>query len=299
MKNKLFVLLAFLLLIRGMETSAQELMVNVTIDASQIPDMQTSVTADMKQTISRFLNDRKWTNDNFETQERIRGNFAITITGQPSAFTYTATLQVQSTRPVYGTSYETTLINYFDKNFNFELNVGQPLNYNDNMFSSNLTSMLAFYAYVILALDYDSFGKLGGQPYIEKAYNIVNIAAEAGGGWATSGDPNNRYGLIENLNSQMMLPFRENFYNYHRLALDTYLKDAAAARVKIIDMLKALKQVNQLKPYSILIRSFFLAKRDELINIFRDAAIEQKTVAVGLLRELDPLNSERYNVILK
>lgn len=299
MKNILFVLVTFLLLIQGMETSAQELMVNVTIDASQIPDMQTSVTADMKQTISRFLNDRKWTNDNFETQERIRGNFAITITGQPSAFTYTATLQVQSTRPVYGTSYETTLINYFDKNFNFELNVGQPLNYNDNMFSSNLTSMLAFYAYVILALDYDSFGKLGGQPYIEKAYNIVNIAAEAGGGWATSGDPNNRYGLIENLNNQMMLPFRENFYNYHRLALDTYLKDAVAARVKIIDMLKALKQVNQLKPYSILIRSFFLAKRDELINIFRDAAVEQKTVAVGLLRELDPLNSERYNVILK
>ena len=299
MKNKLFVLVAFLLLIQGMETSAQELMVNVTIDASQIPDMQTSVTADMKQTISRFLNDRKWTNDNFETQERIRGNFAITITGQPSAFTYTATLQIQSTRPVYGTSYETTLINYFDKNFNFELNVGQPLNYNDNMFSSNLTSMLAFYAYVILALDYDSFGKLGGQPYIEKAYNIVNIAAEAGGGWATSGDPNNRYGLIENLNNQMMLPFRENFYVYHRLALDTYLKDATAARLKIIDMLKALKQVNQLKPYSILIRSFFLAKRDELINIFRDAAVEQKTIAVNLLRELDPLNSERYNVILK
>ena len=299
MKYILLVLFVCFLFIRSNELAAQELFINVTIDATQIPDMQTSVVADMKQTISRFLNDRKWTNDNYETAERIRGNFAITITGQPSPTQYTATVQVQSTRPVYGTSYETTVMNYFDKNFNFELNVGQPLNYNDNMFSSNLTSMLAFYAYVILALDYDSFGRLGGQPYIEKAFNLANISVEAGGGWVTSGDPNNRFGLIENLNSQIMLPFRENFYSYHRLALDTYLKDPNVSRTKIIDMLKALKTVNQQKPYSILIRTFFLSKRDELINIFRDAASEQKTVAVNLLRELDPLNSERYNVILR
>lgn len=299
MKHILLVVFVCFLFIRSNESAAQELFMNVTIDASQIPDMQTAVIADMKQTISRFLNDRKWTNDNFETPERIRGNLAITITGQPSQYSYNATVQVQSTRPVYGTSYETILINYFDKNFNFELNVGQPLNYNDNMFSSNLTSMLAFYAYVILALDYDSFGKLGGQPYVDKALNIANIAVEAGGGWATSGDPNNRFGLIENLNSQLMLPFREHIYNYHRLALDTYLKDPAVSRTKIIDMLKAVKQVSQLKPYSILIRSFFLAKRDELINIFRDASSDQKTAAVNLLKELDPLNSERYNVILR
>lgn len=292
-------LFSIILLSCSFQSFSQEFLINVTVDATQIPDMQPSVTADMKQVISRFINDRKWSNDDYQQNEKIRGNFAISITGQPAPYSYVATVQVQLTRPVYGTSYETILINFFDKNFTFDLQVGQPLNYNDNTFSSNLTSMLAFYANVMLALDYDSFGKLSGQQFVEKAYNIANIAVEAGGGWSTSGDPNNRFALVDNLNSQLMLPFRENFYSYHRLALDTYLKDPVAARSKVIDMLKAIKQVVQVKPYSILIRSFFLAKSAELINIFRDASPEQKTAAVDLLKILDPLNSEKYAAILR
>jgi len=299
MKRVILFLLSGILYGYSFQSFSQEFMINVTIDATQIPDMQPSVTTDMKQAITRFINDRKWTNDDYQQNEKIRGNFAISLTGQPSPYNYNATLQVQLTRPVYGTSYETILINFFDKNFNFDLQVGQPLNYNDNTFTSNLTAMIAFYANVMLALDYDSFGKLSGQQYVEKAYSIANISVEAGGGWLTSGDPNNRFALIDNLNSQLMLPFRENFYSYHRLALDTYLKDPVASRAKIIDMLTATKGVVKLKPYSILIRSFFLAKRDELINIFRDANTEQKTAAVNLLRELDPLNSEKYGNLLK
>lgn len=300
MKKLVPVIISFFFIFPVAQIYAQgELYMNVTIDASQIPDIQESVITDMKQTIARFLNDRKWTNDEFEIEERIRGNISLTITGQPAPYSYIATLQVQSSRPVYGTSYETILLNYFDKNFTFDLNVGEPLNYNDNMFSSNLTSMLAFYAYIILALDYDSYGKLGGQIYVEKAYNIANVSLQAGGGWAQSGDPNNRAGLIENLNSQLLLPFRQNFYNYHRLGLDIYLSDPAKARLQIVGMFKALNEVVKLKPYSILIRSFFLAKRDEIINIFRDADTEQKNEVVNLLRILDPLNSERYATILR
>jgi hypothetical protein len=299
MKRVILFLLSSIVYSYSFQSFSQEFAINVTIDATQIPDMQPSVTTDMKQAITRFINDRKWTNDDYQQNEKIRGNFAISLTGQPSPYTYTATLQVQLTRPVYGTSYETILINFFDKNFNFDLQVGQPLNYNDNTFTSNLTAMIAFYANVMLALDYDSFGKLSGQQYVEKAYSIANISVEAGGGWLTTGDPNNRFSLIDNLNSQLMLPFRENFYNYHRLALDTYLKDPVASRAKIIDMLTATKGVVKVKPYSILIRSFFLAKRDELINIFRDANTDQKTAAVNMLRELDPLNSEKYGNLLK
>ena len=299
MKRQIAFLFCIILFSCSFQSFSQEFMINVTIDATQIPDMQASVTADMKQVLTRFINDRKWTNDDYQQNEKIRGNFAISITAQPAPYSYMATLQLQLTRPVYGTSYESILINFFDKNFNFDLQVGQPLNYNDNTFTSNLTSMIAFYANIMLALDYDSFGKLSGQQYVEKAYSIANISVEAGGGWATSGDPNNRFALIDNLNSQLMLPFRENFYSYHRLAMDTYLKDPVASRAKIIDMLKAIKQVVQLKPYSILIRSFFLAKSAELLNIFRDANTEQKTVAVALLRELDPLNSEKYGAILR
>lgn len=301
MKKYLLQFTFVLLFFHCLQVHGQELLANVTIDASQIPNVQVATITDMKQTISRFLNDRKWSNDEFLTEERIRCNFAIMLTkGSPGSPTYEATLQVQATRPVYGTTYETITINFFDKNFNFELNVGQPINYNDNMFSSNLSSMLAFYAYVILAVDYDSFGKLGGQAFVEKAVNIANISVEAGGGWATSGDPNNRFALVYNLNSQLMLPYRSQNYIYHRLVLDTYLKDPAAARLKVIEMFKVIREVNKLVPYSILIRTFFLSKRDELINIFRDSQdTELKTQAFNLLRELDPLNTERYAAITR
>ncbi len=301
MKRYLLQFTFVILFFHSLQSHGQELLANVTIDNSQVPDIQVGTITDMKQTISRFLNDRRWSNDEFLTEERIRCNFSIMLTkGQPGSPTYEATLQVQATRPVYGTTYETITINFFDKNFNFELNVGQPINYNDNMFSSNLSSMLAFYANVILAVDYDSFGKLGGQAFVEKAVSIANISVEAGGGWATSGDPNNRFALVYNLNSQLMVPFRNQNYVYHRVVLDTYLKDPVAARLKVIEMFKAIKEVNKLVPYSILIRTFFLSKRDELINIFRDSQdAELKTQAFNLLRELDPLNTEKYAAITR
>jgi hypothetical protein len=280
--------------------NAQELQCNVTVDASQIPDVQASIITDMKQTITRFLNERRWTNDVYTAEERIRCNLAITITSQPEQYKYNATAQIQVSRPVYGTAYETVLLNYLDKNFNFELNVGQPIDYNENIYNSAISSLLSYYAYIILALDYDSFSKLGGQPYIEKAWNITNVAASSGGGWVAGSDPNNRFGLIENLNSQQMLPFREQFYIYHRSALDTYLKDPDASRLNILNMLKVIKTINQIKPYAILLRTFFLSKRDELINIFKDSeSMETKSSALALLRELDPLNSEKYQMIIK
>jgi hypothetical protein len=198
------------------KSNAQELSFYVNIDASQIPDMQSFVLDDMKSTITNLLNNRNWTEDEFKPEERIKCNLVISIVSQPSQYTYTATAQVQVSRPVYGTTYETTLLNYFDKQFNFELIPGQPLNYNENIFNSRLTSLLSFYAYVALSVDYDSFGKLSGSKYTEKALNIANIAKEsAGEGWNAS-DPNNRGALIENLNSQQLIPFREGNYTFHR-----------------------------------------------------------------------------------
>jgi hypothetical protein len=301
MKRYFHLFLFVFFLFRALYSNGQELLANVTIDATQVPDLQTSVVTDMKQNIARFLNDRKWSNDEYLTEERIRCNFSIMITsGNSSDAKYTATLQVQATRPVYGTSYETITMNFFDKNFNFQLNIGQPIIYNDNMFTTDLSSMLAFYANIILALDADSFSKLGGQTFVEKAFMIANNAVEAGGGWATSGDPNNRYALIYNLNSQILLPFRAQFYIYHRQVLDNYLKDPDGGRLKIIEMLKVIKDVSRLVPYSILLRTFFLSKRDELINIFRDSKNDElKNQAFDLLKQLDALNTERYSAIIK
>jgi len=280
-------------------SQAQELQFNVTIDASQVPDIQRAIIDDMQMAIKNFLNNRNWTEDQFSAEERIKCNIVISIVSIPAQYSYVATAQIQCSRPVYGTTYETILFNYFDKAFAFELNQGQQLIYNENVFNSNLGSMLSFYAYVILAMDYDSFGKLGGSKYIEKAFRLAGVARDQGIGWIATSDPNNRGSLIDNLNNQQFVPYREAWYNYHRKGMDNFIKDPAGTRQICLDMLKTIQTINKVNSYSVLLRSFFLAKRDELINIFKDAEPAMKNDVITLLRELDPANSEKYQAILK
>ncbi len=299
MRKKTFITLFFLsALFMSMRTHAQELNFVVTIDASQIPDIQPYLIEDMKNAMTNFLNNRNWTEDEYKPEERIKCNLVISLVSLPAQNVYQATAQVQSSRPIYGTTQETVMFNFFDKQFNFDLNPGQPLNYNENIFNSKLASLLSFYAHIILALDYDSFGKLSGSPYVEKALNISNVAREVGEGWA-SGDPNNRAALIENLNNQQLLPYREGWYAYHRMALDKYIKDPAAAREIMYEQLVIIQSVNRVKPYSVLLRNFFFSKKDELINVFKGADLPLKNKVINLLRELDPTNTEKYQVIMK
>jgi hypothetical protein len=276
----------------------QELNCNVTIDATQVPDIQSYLIEDMKQTITNFLNTRNWTEDTYKPEERIKCNLAISIVSVPSQGSYSATAQIQASRPVFGTTYETVTLNYFDKQFNFDLNPGQPLNYNENIYNSRLASLLSFYAYVILSVDYDSFGKLSGSKYIEKAFNLAGVAREAGEGWLP-GDQNNRAALAENLNSQQLVPFREGWYTYHRVAMDKFIKEPNASRELIYAYLETIKEINKQKPYSILIKSFFMGKRDELISIYKEAEMPMKNKVLPLLRELDAVNSEKYQQIIK
>jgi hypothetical protein len=271
----------------------------VAIDASQVPDVQKTIIDDMQSAVKNFLNNRNWTEDQFSPEERIKCNIVISIVSIPSQYSYVATAQIQCSRPVYGTTYETVLFNYFDKSFVFDLNPGQQLIYNENVFNSNLGSMLSFYAYVILAMDYDSFGKLGGSKFIEKSNNLANIARDQGLGWNATSDPNNRGSLISNLNNQQFIPYREAWYNYHRKGMDNFIKDPVGSRQVCFDMLKTIQAINKINPYSILLRTFFLAKRDELIGIFKDAELGMKNDVITLLRELDPANTEKYQKILQ
>ncbi len=280
-------------------SKAQELLFNVAIDASQVPDVQKSVIDDMQNAVKNFVNNRNWTEDQFSPEEKIKCNIVISIVTIPAQYSYVATAQIQCSRPVYGTTYETVMFNYFDKSFIFDLNPGQQLIYNENVFNSSLGSMLSFYAYVILSMDYDSFSKLGGSKYIEKANNLANIARDQGLGWNATSDPNNRGSLISNLNNQQFIPFREAWYNYHRKGMDNFIKDPAGTRQICFDMLKTIQGINKINPYSILLRSFFLAKRDELIGIFKDAEMGMKNDVITLLRELDPANTEKYQKILQ
>jgi len=268
----------------------------VNIDASnvQLTAADKTLLTDLKTNIQNFMNNRKWTNDVFNPEERIKCNIFITIKSIPAFGSFEATASIQSSRPVYESTYETTLLNFFDKSFNFVYQPSQPFDFNENTYFYNITSMLGFYAYVILGMDYDSFSKLGGTPHFEKARNIANVAQNEEAGWTQGESTNNRYWLIENLNNQQLITVREGFYIYHRLALDTFTKNPEQGRKDILEVLKKMNQARQYSPFSILIKSFFLAKTSELINVYKEASPPLKTQAVEILRELDPPNGEKY-----
>lgn len=278
---------------------AQELNCNVTIDGQnvQMTAADKTLIADLKIAITNFMNNRKWTNDVFNPEEKIKCNIFITIRAIPAFGSFEASGSIQSSRPVFESAYESTLLNYFDQKFNFEYNPSQQMDFNENTFFSNITSMLAFYAYVIIGMDYDSFSKLGGSPYFEKARNIANVAQGAQDAWTQSESVNNRYWLIENLNNQQMTPMREGMYTFHRLAMDTFIKNAEQSQKDILEVLQKIRLVRISNPYSILVKSFFLAKVNELVSIFSGATPEMKKSASDLLKELDPLNTEKYSKI--
>jgi hypothetical protein len=286
---------------------AQELEFNITIDRQQTPEIPKNIADDLKSAMINFVNNKRWTNDQFSPQERIKVNLVLTLDKTASVGRYISIAQIQFVRPVYGTTYESILLTFIDKNFDFEFAQGQPLDYNENVYISNIASLLSFYAYIALALDYDSFGKMAGSPHVEKAFNLANIAQSANppplsvsgkNGWENS-EFNNRMALIQNINNQQFIPFREGLYTYHREALDKFQENPDEARKKIVEVLKKIKTTRQSVAISILNSSFFLAKKSELIQIFSKASTDMKNEVINILKEIDMVNSDAYSVILR
>jgi hypothetical protein len=283
---------------------AQELNCKVSIQTDQIRVNQqrgeTQIFNELQAVITEFLNGRRWTNDQFSVEEKINCNLAINLLRADANGNYEANATMSISRPVYGTNYETTLFRYVDRSFNFKYQTATPLNYNDNSFNDNLTSTLAFYAYIVLAFDYDSFGKMGGNLHVQRAYNVMTLAQQSGdGAWSSSGDTRNKYWLVENLQSQQMLPFRDGFYTYHRLVLDNLLNDPESGRKQALDYLKAIQQVNQLKPASVLVNSFFDTKGEELTQLFSEAPREDRQQAYNILISLDPTKTDNYKRLIR
>ncbi|MFN6944552.1 MAG: DUF4835 family protein [Cytophagaceae bacterium] len=298
--NRSLFILAIILLM-SLPSRGQELFCTVDINAERANLSDKSIFEEIKKTIFDFMT-RRWTNDEFQPEEQIKCNIFITImsaSATASSVNCQATAQIQFSRPVFNASYESIMFNFLDKKFDFDYNQGQIMDFNENAFMNNLSSMLAFYAYVILGTDYDSFTKLGGTKYFETARNIANTADQSGGSGWNQGETNGRYWLSENLNSQVMIPFREVMYDYHRLGLDTFYEDMEEGRKLILEGFKEIRSVNKNKPNTVLLRSFFMAKSSEIINIFLQAPPEEKQSIVPLLKELDPLNSEKYDRIMK
>lgn len=283
----------------GLTTNAQDLNCDVTINADQIQTTDRRVFQDMETAIENFMNGRDWTPDEFKVEERIKCSLSINLVDMPRIGSFTATVQVRSSRPVYNTSYESVLFNFADRDWHFDYVESMPLEFNQNSYTSNLTSMLAFYAYVILGLDYDSFGELSGDPYYQIAQVIVNNAAQSNfPGWNGLESTRNRFSLIEDLTNQQMQSLRKGIYKYHRLGLDIFESDPERAQKNVLDVLDGIREIKARYPGSIFVISFFDAKSDELVNIFDQASMQEKRRAFNLLTELNPNKSDQYNKII-
>lgn len=277
---------------------AQELNCQVTVSSQQIQGTDNKRIFDnLQKQVFEFVNNRKWTKDNFGTNERIECTMFINITEKVSSSQWKATIQVQSRRPVYKTSYNSPLFNYNDQNFEFTYIENQPFDFNINTYNNNITAVLSYYIYVILALDYDSFSPMGGTEYWQYAQQIVNNAqsgSDAGPGWKSFDGNKNRFWLIDNILNPMFNPIRMLYYDYHRKGLDIMYEKTESGRAEILKSLESLKELHKLRPASYNMQLLFNAKADEVINIFKEATPDEKARALETLTLVDPANSNKY-----
>ncbi|PRY11589.1 uncharacterized protein DUF4835 [Pontibacter ummariensis] len=281
---------------------AQELQCEVVVNSQQVQYTDRQLFADMQNRISEFMNNRRWTDQAYRPEERVQCRLLINLTEMPEIGTFKANVQVVSVRPAYGTGYSSTLFSFIDKDWTFQFNSAQQLDYSDNNYSSNLSSMLAFYAYMIIGMDNDSYGRLGGAPAFDKARAVLNLAASQGAGypgWKAFDGNRNRYWMIDNLQDPQFLPYREAIYNMHRQGLDVMAENPEKARETVLGVLQSIQALQQQKPSAAIILSFFDAKSVELVNMFKTAAPAQKQQAYSILSQTDPTNNSKYEVLLK
>ncbi len=293
-------ILLYVLLFVSLGISAQELNCNVQINSDQIEGSNKSVFNTLQQSVSEFMNNNKWTDMTYSADERIDCSMTIVAMSVEDNL-YTCEMQIQARRPIFGTTYYSPLINFRDKKFVFTYAEFDLLEYQQSVFTTNLTAMLAYYAYLIIAYDMDSYARQGGTPYFRQAEEIVNTCqvASMGGteqaGWkAFERGNNNRYSLINNILDEAFKNYRSFMYEYHRLALDAMIANVANARAKIASQLPVVRECNRNRPGSVLVSSFLDTKSDELVQLFSEGLEEEKTLVYELLMDLDPTRGTTY-----
>ncbi len=297
------VLLLGLLWLGGRSACAQELNCSVQINSQRLQGTNRLLFQDMQKSMNEFVNNTKWTTNAFANEERIECTMLFTLTEQIGSNEFKGTLAVQLRRPIYGTSYQSPLLNFVDEQIQFRYMEGQPLTFSESSYTDNLTSLLAFYSYILLGFDYDSFSNLGGSEYFAKADRIVQNAQQSDmPGWkAYEGSRKNRYWLAENYNSDKYRPLREASYRYYRLGLDEMSDKLTTGRASILQALLAIQRVYRQRPdvEMLAIRVFLDTKRDELAQVFTESASGEKAKAMNALIEIDPGNSSKYQEILQ
>ncbi|WP_299050561.1 DUF4835 family protein [uncultured Polaribacter sp.] len=288
----------FALLLLTINTNAQELNCLVNINYNQVQGSNTQVFKTLQQALAEFINQTKWTNREVKPEERINCAMNIIINSRNDN-TFDADLQIQSTRPVYGATYETPLLNIRDNDFNFSYNEFEPLIYNINSFDSNLVSTIVFYVNIILGVDADSFKLKAGEPYLKEAQNAMLQAQQSGlSSWQNVVGKQNRFLLIDNLLSSKLSDFRIGIYNYHRKGLDNFSSNSTFAKQTVEDAVISMENLFNKTVGNYLIRVFFDAKSDEIVNIYSEGPKTRKLNRLTkVLQKISPNNSSKWKNI--
>ncbi|MFN4079886.1 MAG: DUF4835 family protein [Saprospiraceae bacterium] len=299
-----FLLVFFALAALTCVNAQGELNANVRVITPQLQKYERRIFDQLENALRDFINTTKWTKDIFEPDERIKCSFIITISTEGDNNVFLGELAVQATRPVYGSGYETPLLSHLDKEVQFSYAENQPIIFQpDGTDNPNLSALIAFYAYIILALDYDSFSLYGGEPYLLMAQQIVNniqnSASGGGPGWraADGGKSRNRYWMIENLLNARIKLFRSAMYTYHRKGLDMFTTDMDQARSAVLSALEDIDKVGVAYFNSMIVQMFSNAKRDELIEMFKVAPKPQRERVFQIMSKADPANATRYREV--
>ena len=302
MRVKILILFSFILL-HIQQARSQEFQANVTVLSNRI---STSVNKQIFQTLQTalydFLNGRKWTNVAFSNNEKIQCNFLLNLSASTDNNTYAASLTIQTGRPIFNTSYQSPLMNYMDDNFAFKYVQFQTLDFNENRvggtdpLTANLTAVFAYYAYIILGLNFDSYGLRGGDPYFQQAQNIVNNAPEGSSlsGWKPFDGLRNRYWLVENLTNPKYNPLHDAMYSYYRQGLDQMFDHEADARAAVMSTLTTMNSINNEFPNIMFMQFFFQGKGVEIGNVFKHGLPDEKSRALDILSRIDVSNLNQY-----
>ncbi len=300
MKRLLIVLCISFLSITS--AKAQELNCQIEVLTDRVQGVNPAIFQNLREILFELMNNRKWTNDNFTIEERINCSMIINIDPGASASsnTYKATLQVISGRPVYGTDYSSPLVNLRDEDFVFEFVQGAQYNFNPDQFQGNLMSVMAFYAYIIIGYDYDSFSPRGGTPYFEMANRIVQSAQGASApGWKAFEGDKNRYWIVSDLLHRTFEPLRDCLYQYHRQGFDQMSEKMTQGRSAVLASLDGFDKIHRIKPMAYITQNFFLAKSDEIVNLFSQALPPERNAVFELLSRVDPGNISKYEKMQK
>lgn len=275
--------------------SSQELNCTVTLNADKIRGSNKSVFKTLQNSISEYLNTTKWTNKLVKSNEKIQCAISIFILEEPQTNEYKGNIQILVNRPVYNSTYQTTIFNFKDDNLSFNYKEFDPLRYNENSFDSNLTSMLTFYAYTILGIDADTFSPKGGEVFYKQAENVINLSQQSGYlGWNKIDGNGSRYELNENLVSPVYVEFRNAMYQYHREGLDIMYTSSEVGKKAIADAILRLQKIYDARPNAFILRVFTDTKADEIVTIFSEGPTFDVTPLRDVLLKISPYNNSKW-----